>query len=162
MEYKEIGKQASEFGNRFWQVGPLFELNRCYREKEENRKKNKTKQNKKKKEEKAVNKRQRNEERESERERDRIDRGEKADDRCCQRKKASTNERKSRGRERERGQRRKKDASGIKNRLTVHGSSSASCHNRETFAEQGNSNLLTNHPSTKCNEIEGRNSNRAI
>lgn len=56
-----------------------------------------------------MNKRQRNEERESERERDRIDRGEKADDRCCQRKKASTNERKSRGRERERERAKKKE-----------------------------------------------------
>lgn len=32
-----------------------------------------------------------------------LHRGEKADDRCCQRKKASTNERKSRGREKREG-----------------------------------------------------------
>lgn len=51
-----------------------------------------------------MNKRhKRNEERESGGKEIDLQRGEKAGDRCCQRKKASTNERKSRGREKREG-----------------------------------------------------------
>lgn len=62
LEYREeIRKQASEFGNRFWQVGPCSNGTDAI----EKRGKQKKEQNKKKKGEKAVNKRRRNEERES-------------------------------------------------------------------------------------------------
>lgn len=97
---------------------------------------------------KAVNKREKvgNRGKRKWRERDRVNR-EKTDDRCCQRKKCwykrEEVESKSRRRERNRGAwRRKRDTSGIKNRPPGHGSSSTSCHNRGTFPEQGNSNLL--------------------